>query len=71
MSRQHLLTDDDLADLLGECDALRDRVADLLDVKQAQERTIHDLRRELASARHPTVPADSVFDPHPADLIPR
>ena len=63
-ARQHLLTDDDLAGLWVEN-------RELLAALQTSEATIHDLRRQVASARHPTVPADSVFDPHPADVIPR
>lgn len=65
-ARQHLLSDDDLAGLLDEVEALRDRERDYLLVQQSHETVIRDLRRELANARHPTVPADSVLDPHPA-----
>ena len=69
-ARQHLLTDDDLAGVLAEVDSLRDWVRDLTATGRDHERTIRDLRRELAQ-RYPTVPAASILDEHPADLIPR
>ena len=64
-TRQHLLSEDDIAGLLSECETLRDRVADLLDLWQAHERTIRDLRRELAQRPAPATTLD------PADAIPQ
>ena len=63
-TRQHLLSTDDIAGTLADYEVVLLENERLLVL-------VEDLREQLRQSRHPTVPAETVRDQHPADVIPR